>query len=204
MPTGYTACVGDGEITEFAPFALRCARAFGVAITMRDDPMDVPIPETFKPDTRYHDERIATTTALLAELGKLTGRECEHRAQVERTAALTSEEGYRQKRADTRARYEAMLAKVDAWDAPAEWSELKVFMLKQLRESINFDCRDYSTDHPRLTGEEWKAKTITKANRDLAYHTEERTKEIERAAERTRMMQSLRASFQGMDPGSTR
>ena len=35
MPTGYTAAVCSGEITEIKDFALSCARAFGALITMR-------------------------------------------------------------------------------------------------------------------------------------------------------------------------
>lgn len=49
MPTGYTEAVQSGEVTEFRDFALRCARAMGALIMMRDDPMDAPIPDEFKP-----------------------------------------------------------------------------------------------------------------------------------------------------------
>lgn len=59
MPTGYTAAVCDGKITEFPAFALQCARAFGALITMRDDAMNAPIPEEIKPDTSYYDKNIS-------------------------------------------------------------------------------------------------------------------------------------------------
>ena len=48
MPTGYTADVADGKITEFTEYALQCARAFGACIMLRDDPVSSEIPE-FEP-----------------------------------------------------------------------------------------------------------------------------------------------------------
>ena len=53
MPTGYTASVADGRVTEFAPFALQCARAMGALIMMRDEPHDAPIPERFEASDYY-------------------------------------------------------------------------------------------------------------------------------------------------------
>jgi hypothetical protein len=50
MPTGYTDCVRSGEVTEFADFAMKCARAFGACIEMRDEPSGTPIPEAFEPE----------------------------------------------------------------------------------------------------------------------------------------------------------
>jgi hypothetical protein len=40
MPTGYTAGVADGTITEFREYALLCARAFGACIMLRDEPVE--------------------------------------------------------------------------------------------------------------------------------------------------------------------
>lgn len=51
MPTGYTAGVKDGTVTDFKAFVMQCARAFGALIDMRDDPSDVPIPKSFAPSS---------------------------------------------------------------------------------------------------------------------------------------------------------
>lgn len=37
MPTGYTASVQEGKVTEFRDFAMECARAFGALVMMRDE-----------------------------------------------------------------------------------------------------------------------------------------------------------------------
>lgn len=48
MPTGYTADVQSGKVTDFAEYAMNCARAFGALVLMRDDPSDADIPERFE------------------------------------------------------------------------------------------------------------------------------------------------------------
>jgi len=37
MPTGYTADLNDGKQVTFQEFTMKCARAFGALIEMRDD-----------------------------------------------------------------------------------------------------------------------------------------------------------------------
>ena len=44
MPTGYTYDLYDGKDIEFPDFVMKCARAFGALIEIRDDPMDAAIP----------------------------------------------------------------------------------------------------------------------------------------------------------------
>lgn len=53
MPTGYTYPVCEGKITEFPDFALSCARAFGALISMREEPMDAPLPDEIAASTNY-------------------------------------------------------------------------------------------------------------------------------------------------------
>jgi hypothetical protein len=52
MPTGYTAKLME-EGQSFPEFAMRCARNFGALIMMRDESLDVPIPEQFEPSDYY-------------------------------------------------------------------------------------------------------------------------------------------------------
>ena len=58
MPTGYTAYVQDGVITEFADFAMKCARAFGALIDMRDESLDAEIRVQREPNTEYFDKEL--------------------------------------------------------------------------------------------------------------------------------------------------
>jgi hypothetical protein len=205
MPTGYTAAVGDGKITEFPEFVWSCARAFGALIMMRDDPMDAPIPQAFTPDTRYEDERIASATAALAELPGLSYGECVARANAEYQEAAQAHAKRATERVSVKQRYETMLAKVEAWQAPSpDHAELRSFMVQQLSESIRFDCSGtYDTAPTRLTGEQWREQAIQKAGRALQYGTENRDKEIARTAGRNEWLRTLRVSLaQGMEAGT--
>ena len=195
MPTGYTAPVQDGTITELRPFVLRCARAFGALILMRDEAMDAPIPERFAPRTDYHDRAIEAAQDTLRELPKLTSRECDHRAQVELETALAKHvESERERDAQER-RYKAMLAKVEEWKPAPECAELKTYMVKQLRESIDFDCGHRREAPTRLPGTRWRDAKLAMAERDIEYHTAERVKEIVRTERRNAWLAALRASL---------
>lgn len=53
MPTAYTSFVADNENFTFPEFAMLCAREFGALASMRDEPLDAPVPERFEPDDFY-------------------------------------------------------------------------------------------------------------------------------------------------------
>ena len=194
MPTGYTADVKDGKITEFRDFALQCARAFGACIEMRDDPLSTPIPDEFKADN-YHANRVVETMAELKRVESMSSvdvaAECEreyeeaakrHRESVERTT-------------ETRNHYNAMLAKVVEWEPPSPAHvELKQFMIQQLTESRQFDCIE--SDPPkREAPADWRQRKMRRLTADLEYHATGDREEHERAASRTLWVRQLRESL---------
>lgn len=196
MPTGYTAGVQSGTITTFPEFAMQCARAFGALVTMRDDPLDAEIPESFEPRTRFYDERIAQARADLKRLKAMDARERAQAAAAAWNEHVLSVEEWNARCQQTRARYESMLAQARAWQPPtSNHSELKEFMIQQLEQSIDFDCNErHVGECPRPAM--WWLDQVTKAKRDIAYYTEEREKEIQRARERTAWVRHLRASLE--------
>lgn len=196
MPTGYTAPVQDGKITEFRDFALQCARAFGALVEMRDEPMDAPIPEELKP-SRYHDEAVVEAKAELAALERMSASACEALAEKHYQRYVREAEAFVKRQAQVRQRYEAMLAKVEAWTAPTRDHEgLKKFMADQLTESIRFDC-GYTPEKPRrLSGAQWRTQERARLKRDISYHTAEGKKEVQRAKERTAWVKALRESLE--------
>jgi hypothetical protein len=198
MPTGYTAAIQEG-IT-FEKFVLQCARAFGALIEMRDDPMDAPIPDEFKP-TDYHQNKIAEIEAKMAEVKALSTSECMVRAQEEYDAEVLSYEDSINKALATKEKYSAMLSRVRAWKPPtSDHQGLKDFMIEQITGSIDFDCSiDYYYKHlaglKPLSGMEWRTKTINDLIRQLGYHKDEHIKEVERAAGRNQWVKDLRESL---------
>lgn len=198
MPTGYTSDIK--ETTPFREFALRCARAFGALILMRDDPFDAPIPDEFKPSP-YHAENIAKAEARIAELHAMDDAGKEKGARDEFTAATRRHAESLAESRGTRHRYERMLREVRDWKPPTpDHQGLKNFMIQQLEESIRFDCWEEGESEwrqpPKFLGPgDWWAKQVAAAEHDLAYHKRELANEVERAATRTKWVKDLRASL---------
>ncbi len=196
MPTGYTAGVQDGTITEFGAFAMQCARAFGALIEMRDDPMDAPVPQEFKPSD-YHVKAKAEAEARLIQLVAMDEGEAHDRAKAEFDAAVVDLNEYRAKAAEQGQRYLKMLNKATAWTAPTKDHDgLRDFMINQLNESIRHDCDTSYRAYPtQLTGKEWLANSIESARKSIGYHTEQLIEEEKRARTRTEWVKSLRLSL---------
>ena len=195
MPTGYTAAIADG--VTFEQFALNCARAFGALIDMRDEPSDAPIPERFEP-SNYHEKKIAEINDELVRLKEMSQDEAKMVAHQEWRAA----EQHRLERLEEsralRAKYEAMLAKVEAWMPPTDehW-RLHEFMIEQIMSSINFDCNEdyYSKPTVKLSGVQWRKDRRLMLSKSLDYHHQQHADEVRRAEERTNWVSSLRKSL---------
>lgn len=196
MPTGYTAGVHDGRVTEFAEFAMGCARAFGACISLRDSDASEPIPQEFEPCT-YHADGLMQAKAELAAFNALTDRDVARMAEAEYAEQVEYVAKQQAENTERRARYDAMLSKVAAWQPPTNGhTGLREFMIEQLLESIRFDCSGYEPPAPVLKTEaQWKADKLERIERSIARHTEEHAKEVERARDRTQWVKDLRASL---------
>ena len=198
MPTGFTAAVQSGEITELRDFALQCARGMGALIMMRDEPMNAPIPERFEP-SRYNADRLAEAQAELDAVTTMSREEADAQADKAYHAGCVAFDRRRAERAEHARRYEAMIAKVEAWETKADG--IREFMLDQLRQSLDFDCKPVRADSPlsgkpkRQTGEEWRTAKIEELTRSIAYHAEANAAEIARTEGRNRWLTDLRVSL---------
>jgi hypothetical protein len=196
MPTGYTDCIAD-DVT-FEQFTMRCARAFGALIHMRDDPMGAPIPQTIEP-SKWSGIQAEKAEKRLAELQSLSPGDAEREAEIAYQRAVESREESARVRRGLKDKYEAMLAQVEQWTPPSpDHEKLKKFMVEQITESIDFDCDIawlYRESIVAQAGEEWRAAEIARALRDMEYHTKQQEEENQRAADRTRWVQRLRESL---------
>lgn len=68
MPTGYTAYIKDGKITSGKEFLKLCTRAFGIAVDLKDESLDVPTPNHFEPHP-YYEMRVVELIRKLQEIG---------------------------------------------------------------------------------------------------------------------------------------
>lgn len=198
MPTGYTADVQSGKVTDFKTFALRCARAMGALILMRDDAMDAPIPDEFKPDTEMYDRMEADARDTLGMLDALTPEDAQKKADAEFESLSQEHNKAMAKRREEKKRYEAMYAKVLEWQPPtSDHKGFKDFMAEQLLSSIDSDCEGYERYAPRRkTAKQWMADARAAAIRNLESAASERMAEIKRTADRNRWVKQLRESLE--------
>lgn len=196
MPTGYTAKLMEKGQT-FPEFVLLCARAFGATILMRDDPMDKPIPEAFKPSD-YNEKALRAAKAELDRLDSMGGNERIAFGEAQRKADIQQNRDWLTRERNENERLTAMRVQVQAWEPPSpEHVSLKNFMLEQIDMSVN------STDYIEKAIVEAEAKSpaayyaaaVAKAARDVEYHIEEQAKEVERTESRNRWIRQLRDSL---------
>lgn len=197
MPTGYTHCVQKGEVTSFREFAIRCARAFGATIDMRDEPADAEIPERFEPHTDYHDKALQKARNDLEVYRSMSHEQCAKAAQSAHVKAVADWKEREAERNRQATRYTNMIAKVEAWEPPSsDHVELKNFMLQQLRQSLDFDC-GHVWDRPVAEDPEtWRATQIERCERWIKYHEKGRAEEVERTESRNRWLRQLRESLE--------
>lgn len=179
---------------------MRCARAFGALITMRDEPQNAEIPETFEA-SKFHKVAIEKEAAKLKEL----------LAMDHATAAEKAKEAHRKhidyhteeiaKDKALAAKYRLMLAKVEAYKSPSpDHDNFKNFMADQIKESLKFDCS--STYHREaiesaniMSGEEWILAEKKRLENSMEYHKRKYQEELDRANERTEWVKKLRESL---------
>lgn len=193
MPTGYTYEVAEGKVTELRDFAMRCARGMGALIDMRDERSDAPIPEKLKAST-YHADHAKEDQAEIDEITAMTMEECRTAALAEQEREVLSICEY-QKAEDAKAeRYTAMIAKVEAWQGAPDG--IKEFMLKQLRDSFEYDCRTTTWTAPKLKEpEEWRNERLDTLRKSLERHIAEQAADDARTAERQAWLDQLRESL---------
>lgn len=178
---------------------MKCARAFGALVLMRDDPMDAQIPE-FEPSD-YSAKQLESAKARIVELGKMTLAQCEAEADKELSAMVKQRAKSKAESDEKRAAYQAVLIKVEVWTPPTPNHEgLKRFMTEQLTESIKFDCHDENfldRCYPltRKSAATWYGEALASAKYDVEYHTDANAKELARTRERNKWVRDLRDSL---------
>ncbi len=198
MPTGYTADVGDGKVTELRTFALRCARAFGAAVTQRDDPMDEE--PKHREESTFHVKELAKADVELARLLEVDMAEAGREMVQEAHEIREREARWQGERREQRERYESMLEAVGTWLPPTpDHDGLKEFMQQQLNESIKHDC--YTSELGELESDvhKWLLGKRIKAVESLAYSHKSLLEEQERVRNANAWIDAL---YESLEPVS--
>lgn len=197
MPTAYTSFVADNENYTFPEFAMLCAREFGALASMRDEPLDTPVPERFEPNDFYKKQYEAAKAEYDAFIANPPTEE-ELSKEYDKYVTLekdTYDKVIADKR-ERRGRYERMLTKALKWQPPTpEHQALRRFMIQQLQESIEFDCAEYDLALP-----DREQYVSYRMNPEVYRGTRDRNharwkSEIERVAKVNRWIKDLRDSL---------
>lgn len=194
MTTGYTQYIKEGNIS-FPEFAMKCARAFGALIEMRDDSLDAQIPNEIKP-SEYHKEEMERMQKELDIANAMTLEEAKTKAAEEFEDVVIRQRRYIIQNYILRRKYEDMLHKVKMWQPPtSEHINIKMFMIGQIESSINFDCTYVPEDPIEKSSEVWLKEHQEKCHRDLDNHIKEWHEELKRSIERTEWIKELKKSL---------
>jgi len=200
MPTGYTQKLMEQD-QSFDEFVLRCARAFGACVMMRDDDMSAPIPDQFEPGS-YYQKSVDEKSAELTRLESMTNEErlafgAKSRADgIERNREYIAEEGKQN------ARLSAMQRSVADWTPPsADHEELKKFMLHQIEISYNHSpwWDEQVEKYERATDYDTWSEAADDARKSLEYAQKNLQDELERIAMRNNWIRLLKASLPGKE-----
>lgn len=137
MPTGYTAGIEDGTITTGKDFLKLCTRAFGIAIDLKDEPLSVPTPTKFEPDT-YYKKRLEDEKANFEKIKAMSFEEARdemikaYKDRVDMYKSMLEGSLKRNKQ------YAKVRAEVEDWNPPTPYHiKLKKFALKQIDMCID-------------------------------------------------------------------
>lgn len=201
IPTGYTADVGDGKVTELKDFAADCARGFMPFIHMRDDDPDAPLRFPSHPGEGYEFSSLQDARKEVAEWRSAT--EEDKYAQWSKYVndkTLSQNQALRGK-AETEANYRAMLDKVLAIDAPSNVQSFKDFLISQLEESIKFDCSTTYLDKKPLSYSEWCDFRTREVQRSVEYFEKRYVEALERYDKQCDFIQAYADTFGFEVPG---
>ena len=190
MPTGYTAGILDGTTKDFNQFAKICSRAF--LVHLRDEPMNSEY--TPRTPSEYHIDKIKEAKDTLKEIDVL-----EDFVIIEREKkGLMDDIEYHTEAIKTaeknKIRLNKFLKKAKTIKAPTETHTGVVdFMIKQLEETIDFDCKDGSYHEDAISELKEKLEVLNvddirgvlriKATENISYNTKSHEEDLKRCRE---------------------
>lgn len=202
MPTGYTASIEDGEITNAKDFILLCTRAFGVALDVRDEPLNVPTPIEFEPDLEYHTKCLEKELKEKERLLNISDEDF-HKEIVElrENAIKRATERFKLSQ-ELDAKYEAILKDIESWNPPDEYNELKAFAINQIeisRPDLEWQKKHIEKSMVEDPDDVVKKELLDSCKCSIEYHQKEIKDEIDRAEAKTKFMKDLIESLKQLD-----
>jgi hypothetical protein len=199
MPTGYTDPILKGKITNFKDYAKLCMRAFGAAIHMRDDSLDVEY--TKREPSQYHIDSLKSWEERLSELKSMSDEQLIEKRRNE----IQDDIDYHQKKVtecnENFAKLKSILDEVKSWEPPTEeHTGIKKFMTEQITETMKFDtdARYHELEIKNCTEklnsldiDDVKSGYLEDAERNVKYHISNNDDEIKRANDTNKWVETF-------------
>lgn len=177
MPTGYTYYIQSGKITSGKEFLKLCTRAFGIAVDLKEESLDIPTPEKFKPDPYYkksYDESVKSQN----EIYNMTFEEAKNRMIDSYNNSRTSAIECVKKCKEEDEKYLKVKEEVEKWIPPtSEHENLKKFCLEQIDMSLNKSIYEFY--------EEELNKELDISDKGVENYISELKKSVDKDVERT-------------------
>lgn len=208
MPTGYTQGILDGTTETFKDFASKCMRAFGAAIHMREEGLDVE----YRPvePSSYHKEQIEKWEKDLEQAKRKIAESFYYeKLETIREDILYNERKIAERKLQ-RAKLDNMLHQVERWEPPTENHQgFRSFMKQQLEETIKWDgdWKFYeeeliklkgdlglfktSDKIPKQWGEELREERLAYIQKQIKYHTDHYSEDVKKCNENNQWIQDL-------------
>ncbi len=201
MPTGYTSDIYSGKKEVFAKdYIMKCAKAFGACMSLREDPLDKEIPEFFEADVSYNEDNIKKCQLEMHKYKKMTKQEIEDLINSDYHHELKHKEERMKWILELKSRYEKVLDEVKKWEPPtSEHYKLKTFAIEQLKNSIDFDCNlNYyqKMEITKLPYQEWIDSRIDDCLSQISYHSKQMEDEIRKTKEKNEWIKKLKDSLE--------
>ena len=137
MPTGYTSYIKDGKITSGKEFLKLCTRAFGIAVDLKDESLDVPTPNHFEPHP-YYEKAYKDSLVSREKAYSMTLEEVKEDIISKYNDNKGMAEKILEKYKDEDKKYLKVREEVEKWIPPTpEHENLKKFCLEQIDMSLN-------------------------------------------------------------------
>jgi hypothetical protein len=195
MPTGYTQPLSERDVS-LADFALRCARAFGATVELREEPLDANLPPLFEVPSFYY-ERLTGAQVRVAELANMTLEDAGKACGVEFIKEMRHRGEQVRKILAFATRHAKLVEEVNAWEPPTDDHKgLKTFMMEQLKlVKDEADPSYYQTPLFAKDAKRWLDDQRKQAFEELEYRQKAIKEQEDLVASRNAWITALRNSL---------
>ena len=187
MANGLTACILEGKITNGRDFIFKCSRNEGALYRQANNFHFNDEPIYHEANLEHYDRKIKESKQDLEMYRTMSHEEAEKRIEEE----CAFHEGYNVRRNEeteaTREKYTKILNEVEAWNPPEQLQHMKDFAIRNIKESIEWDCgKRKDVVFTRPTAEEWLAERVEMSENFIKMYEgnkEEHIKQVKEANE---------------------